>query len=281
MIRRNKHAVRAAFSSASGTYDASSPLQKEVGSALISFILEHCNDAIHVESLTRPDIIAPAARQPSLILDAGCGTGRLSAALKKEYPDATIIGCDFALPMLIEAHRSDAKKSLVGADVDALPFSDNLFNLIASNLTYQWPPDTLASFKEAGRVLKATGCLALTTLGPQTLFEMRESCSAASMPVSRMAFLRPDEVAATLSKAGLDISSIENRRITRQYPDMRSLMRALRDIGAMPQQPNANPTLINGVLLKKAEAIYRERFPGPSGGIAATYDVIFAAARKA
>lgn len=280
MIRQNKHAVREAFSGASGTYDGASPLQQEVGVSLVSFIREHCQDALRPQAQARHEIDANTARHQGLMLDAGCGTGRLSAALINEYPGASVIGCDFALPMLVEARRLGATERLVGADIDALPFSNGLFSLVASNLAYQWPPDTLASFREAVRVLKDGGLLTLSTLGPDTLFELRESCKAASMPIAEMGFLRPDEVSAALIKAGLDVISIESMDFTRQYTDIRSLVLALRNIGAMPKQPNANHTLIKGALLKKAGAVYCERFPGPTGGITATYDVIFVAARK-
>ncbi|MBI5886560.1 MAG: methyltransferase domain-containing protein [Deltaproteobacteria bacterium] len=214
------------------------------------------------------------------MLDAGCGTGRLSLELKREYPGSTVVGCDFALPMLIEAQRTDASKRLVVADVDAMPFPSGIFDLVASNLAYQWPPDTLASFQEAGRVLKQGGLFALSTLGPQTLFEMREACRHAAMPTAQMNFLRPDEVDGILAGAGFSVITIDRQTFTREYADMRALLRALRNIGAMPHPAASAGALITGVLLKKAGRIYRERFPGPSNGITATYDVIFAAARK-
>jgi len=269
MIRRDKEAVRAAFSAASTTYDASSPMQREVGQALVEFLRK-----------LRPEAAAKGPGLPESILDAGCGTGRLSCALKREYPDAAVVGCDFALPMLIEARKANTLRRLVVADVDDLPFPANLFDLIASNLAYQWPPDTLASFREAGRVLKTGGWFVFSTLGPRTLFEMREACDRAAMPTAQMSFLRPDEISGILGRARLDVIAVERRSFTREYADMRALLRALRDIGAMPHPAASASTLITGVLLKKAGRVYREKFPGLCGGITATYDVVFAAARK-
>lgn len=87
-------------------------------------------------NLIRQSKIKPGSR----VLDIGCGTATLTILLKKNSPDATVVGLD-SDPKVLEI----AKKKAVNANVDIqfengfsdnLPFDDELFDVVFSNLMF-------------------------------------------------------------------------------------------------------------------------------------------------
>src|SRR3546814_16467860 len=74
--------VRRAFSRASGTYEASAALQREVEARLLES-LDYLED-----------------RVPDTVLDLGSGPGHAAPALRKRWPHARIHAMDHAMPML-------------------------------------------------------------------------------------------------------------------------------------------------------------------------------------
>ena len=96
-----------------------------------------------------------------------------------------------------------------------------------------------------------------------------------------MEFKGADEIAGLIKNAELEAVTIENIRIVKGYPHLTGLIRTLKNIGASPNRNTGGKGLSKGALLKEAGRIYGERHPVPGGtGIQATYDVIYAAARK-
>ena len=84
----------------------------------------------HLEpALARVD---PAPRR---ILDLGTGTGRAAAALARRWPDADVLGVDFAPEMIAEARRQLAAEladrvRFEVADAARLPYADGAFDLV-------------------------------------------------------------------------------------------------------------------------------------------------------
>ena len=81
--------------------------------------------------------------QPRRILDIGSGTGFCTTQLQNKYPDAEIVALDIALPMLQFAKEKCGEQRLphyLCADANHLPFANESFDLIFSNLTLQWFP---------------------------------------------------------------------------------------------------------------------------------------------
>src|SRR5436189_4290030 len=65
-------------------------------------------------------VLAPGAR----VLDVGCGTGRLGAAMRGA--GFTVVGVDVSAGMLSHARRRNV--AAVCASVDRLPFADSTFD---------------------------------------------------------------------------------------------------------------------------------------------------------
>jgi malonyl-CoA O-methyltransferase len=154
-----KQMVANSFSKAASQYEASAFLQKEVASRLIERL-----DVMNVS--------------PKTILDAGCGTGYCTRILNKAFSKAKVTGVDIAAGMIEEAKKQNGfftKIDYQVADIEELPFEDNSFDVVFSNLTVQWLNDSKLLFAELNRVLKPGGLLIFSTLGTDTLMELKQS----------------------------------------------------------------------------------------------------------
>lgn len=156
--------LRRDFSLAADSYDAAAVLARETG----------------LRMAQRLDYIKIA---PGRVADIGCATGDGIRELQKRYPRAQPLAIDFALPMLRAVRQRTSPLSritgrgprLVSADVRALPIATNSLGLIWSNLLLHWITDPLPVFKELHRVLEVGGMFSFSTLGPDTLKELRAS----------------------------------------------------------------------------------------------------------
>jgi SAM-dependent methyltransferase len=95
------------------------------------------------------------------VLDAGCGTGALSAELLRRTERAQVVGIDFS-PVYV-AHASESTKNPRAAfeigDLTSLSFADDSFEQVYSQLVLQFVPNTGLAMRELVRVTKPGGCL--------------------------------------------------------------------------------------------------------------------------
>ena len=97
-----------------------------------------------------------------LVLDLATGTADLALAVRARDPARTVIGADFAEPMLAAgraklAARGEARVPLVAADALALPFRDGAFAAVTSAFLLRNLEDLAAGLAEMRRVLRRGG----------------------------------------------------------------------------------------------------------------------------
>ncbi|WP_338037118.1 class I SAM-dependent methyltransferase [Natronosporangium hydrolyticum] len=105
------------------------------------------------------------------ILDAGCGSGPLSAALRAK--GAIMAGFDSS-PAMVELARQRLGKDadLRVADLSQpLPFADGAFDDVVASLVLHYLPDWTAPLAELRRVLKPGGRLILSVNHP-TIYKL-------------------------------------------------------------------------------------------------------------
>jgi len=126
--------------------------------------------------LQRLDLVKLAPRR---ILDAGSGPPQ--RALIKRYPGAEVIAMDFAADMLRASRFGWFRKKplAVCGDLAALPLADASIELAWCNMALHWVADPLAVLRELHRALAAEGLLMFSTLGPDTLKELRAAAGEA------------------------------------------------------------------------------------------------------
>ena len=93
-------------------------------------------------------------------LDLCCGHGNVSEALIKRGCD--VIGVDFSPAMLAFAGARVPKAEFIRGDAQELPFDDDEFDIVVSNLGVCHVPDQPRALSEARRVLRRGGRFAMT-----------------------------------------------------------------------------------------------------------------------
>src|SRR6478736_4711669 len=111
-----------------------------------------------------PQEVAIFARHPigaGAVLDAGCGTGEITARLAAMYAEATFTGIDLEEPHLDKARARCAafgdRTRFEVADVQALPFDDGAFDYVVCRHVLQAVADPARALAEIVRVLKPGG----------------------------------------------------------------------------------------------------------------------------
>jgi malonyl-CoA O-methyltransferase len=214
--RIDKRQARRAFERAAPTYDAAAALQREVGQRMME----------------RLDLIR---LRPSRILDLGSGTGEFSHALRRRYRKAEVVALDLALNMLRRARRRGSwlrRPGCICGDAERLPFAAGSFQFIFSNLMLQWCQDLEPVFGELHRVLAPGGLLMFTTLGPDTLMELRASWEAADGYSHVNRFIDMHDVGDALVRTRWAEPVMDAERITVTYREARTLMGDLKHLGA-------------------------------------------------
>ena len=101
--------------------------------------------------------------KPSEIADLGCGGGINVAKLIKLFPEANVTGLDYSSVSVKKSEEENRESinngvcNIVRADVSAMPFESETFDLITAFETVYFWPGPLISFKEVYRTLKPGG----------------------------------------------------------------------------------------------------------------------------
>jgi malonyl-CoA O-methyltransferase len=252
--------VRNAFDRASGDYEASAVLQARVGD----------------EVLQRLDFFKLS---PSVVVDIGAGTGRVTGELKRRYKRANVVALDIAPGMLREARKHMKlfrRFERVCGDVRRLPFADASIDIAVSNLMLQWCDDLDTAFREIRRVLKPDGLFTFTTFGPDTLRELRRAWAAADDYSHVNTFIDMHDIGDALVRAGLTEPVLDIERMTLTYKDVLALMRDLKVIGAHNVTAGRARGLTGRGTLRRVEAAYETS--RRDGLLPATYEVVYGAA---
>lgn len=250
-----KQRVRESFDRAAETYDGAATVQRWACHRLLDMLPEH--------------MAAPAR-----ILDAGCGTGYGARLLRARWPRTEVVCTDFAAAMLTHARRESAFCFM--ADIENLPLPDNLFDIWWSNFTIQWC-DNARVFGEAARALKPEGCLLASTLGPETFHEIREAFSSIDRYRHTLPFTDHESLKSSLEAAGFNdiVLSREARRV--HYPDLKSLLHSIKEIGAQNVGGGARGGMMGRSAWQKLEETYENY--RQSEGLPVSYDIVFCFAR--
>jgi trans-aconitate 2-methyltransferase len=97
------------------------------------------------------------------VLDAGCGSGRLTEELLKRLPAGEVVALDFSPKMLEQARerlaRFGERVEFVHANLEQFELADGVDGIF-SNAAFHWVPDHAAMYRSLHSALKAGGWLA-------------------------------------------------------------------------------------------------------------------------
>jgi malonyl-CoA O-methyltransferase len=241
----DKEAIRRRFDRAAAAYDTFSVVQRGMAERLVERI----------------------KREPASLLDLGCGTGYLTALLRRRFPHAQIDAVDFAPAMIEQARARVPDANFLTCDIEELELEPASYDLIASNATIQWltePEQTMARLAES---LSARGELQLATFGPRTFWELDEVLR--ELGCERGLNLPPAQKWETLL-AGAGISRIRAHSCEERfsYPDCAAFLRSVKSSGA-----GYTPHLLAPGTLAAGMRRYDKRFSNGSG-VTVSYEIV-------
>lgn len=249
--------IRRSFRRAAPGYDAADFLHREVRARMLDRL-----------ALTRIE-----ARQ---ILDLGAGTGGAALELRRRYPEATIVNLDLVPAMLRAGSASIRVASglAVCADAARLPFADANMDLIFSSLMLPWCPNPVAVLTEARRVIRFPGLFSFTTLGPDTLAELRSAWGDADGFSHVLPFMDMHDLGDVLLHAGFAEPVVDAERLTVTYADVSGLYADLRGIGSINATLDRNPGLTGAGSWARMQSVYEDH-RDRDGRLPATLEIIY------
>jgi demethylmenaquinone methyltransferase/2-methoxy-6-polyprenyl-1,4-benzoquinol methylase len=154
------------------------------------------------------------------VLDSCCGTGDF--AIEAERRGGRVVGLDFSERMLERARRKSGTIEWVRGDALALPFGDGEFDAVTCGFGVRNLSDLEAGLREAGRVLRPGGTLAVLEITrPRGLLRpffrlwfdvviplagkvLPGGKAYTYLPASVRRFPGPEDLAALLVRAGFE-----------------------------------------------------------------------------
>lgn len=256
----DKKLVASHFNRAAESYDRVTPIQAAMGRKLLEL------------AAARLDADARA------ILELGCGTGILTALLRRRFADARILAQDIAPAMVAVARarlpEDPALETVVG-DAETVPSrarANAPFDLIIANAVVQWFATPLATVEAYRHLLRPGGILAIATFGPDTFRELRHAFrqaeTALNLPHTPRTLAFPD---ADQWRRALPQAAVSEHRHCARYPSVPEFLRTIRRTGATVAA-RSHPPLTHALYRAMTDAYPRNDHPH---AVAATYHQIF------
>ena len=111
-------------------------------------------------SLARAFIDAAGIAADTRVLDVGCGTGQLTRALAEKLGGANVSAVDTSEPFIEACRRRVPDADVRVARAEALPFEDDSFDAVLSQLVVNFIPDVPKGMAEMRRVTRGGGTVA-------------------------------------------------------------------------------------------------------------------------
>lgn len=232
----DKSAVAAAFSRAADSYDAVAGFQRRCGEKILSQL----NNLSGLK-----------------VLDAGCGTGVFSREFRRA--GAHVISLDLAEGMLEKSRILDSAEQYLLADIEHIPLPDHSVDLCFSNLAIQWCGSLGSALAEMSRVVKPGGKVAFSTLAQGSLTELAEAWQQVDGQTHVNQFLAFDTIKRACEPFSHDLQLTHE---TEFYPDVITLMKSLKGIGATHLHQGRNSGLTSRGRFEQLARVYPQQAEG-------------------
>jgi trans-aconitate 2-methyltransferase len=167
------------------------------------------------------------------VLDAGCGTGKVTALIAERVPRGHVIGVDASRSMIDEARkRLPPEVELIVGDLLDLELADPV-DVVFSNATFHWIHDHDRLFQRLHSTLRPGGRLEVQFGGQGNVAALESAVREASVlePFAEhlegvplpWRFRSAEETAATLDRAGFVEVRCWTERVTESFDEGRDL----------------------------------------------------------
>src|SRR5215218_7763775 len=144
-------------------------------------------------------------RGDETVLDAGCGTGEVTATLLERLPQGRVVALDGSQQMLDAARErfaGDARVSFAHADLgEPLPLAEPV-DAIVSTSTFHWVPDHDALFRHLAAVVRPGGQLVVDCGGAGNIAAVLEVLRELGYTEYPWTYAGVEETQARLRAAG-------------------------------------------------------------------------------
>ena len=200
-------------------------------------------------------------------LDIGCGPGL--AAQIAAANGAQAAGLDAAAPSIDIARQRTPDGDFRVGELEALPWDDDTFDVVTSFNAFQYAADPVHALREARRVAKPQGKVAIVVWGRDEDCESSVSIAAVSklLPpqppgAGRSALSAPGRVEALLEEAGITPLTSGEVDCIFEFSDLETAVRGMTSAGVMV----AIAQKVGDDVLRQAVADSLASFRTPTGG---------------
>ncbi|MBK1735275.1 malonyl-[acyl-carrier protein] O-methyltransferase BioC [Halorhodospira abdelmalekii] len=222
--------------------------------------------------------LEPVHLAPRRVVDVGAATGYATRALLKRFRTAEVYAIEDAPDLLRRCRKRGSwlrRPRCICTDPEALPFPDGSIDLLFSNLALQWASDIGAALAEMRRVLSPAGALFFTTLGPQTLEELRGAWAEVDHYTHIHTFCDKPIVGEAMLRCGFTGPVVDGEQLTLTYQQPRAVIRELKALGSINASTRRPRGLASPHRLARVEAAYSRRFRQADGRVPATYEILY------
>jgi SAM-dependent methyltransferase len=164
------------------------------------------------------------------LLDVGCGSGELCALAAGR--GASVAGIDAAEGMIEIARRRLPEADLRVGPMEALPWEDGSFDVVCGVNSFQFAADYAAALREAARVTRPGGLVAISTWGGRrevcgVLESLRGLLPPEPPGPERPRYGEPGVLERLAREAGMEPRRSGDVDVPYEVPDEPTLVRAL------------------------------------------------------
>ncbi len=166
------------------------------------------------------------------VLEIGCGTGFLSAALMPQLPGASWTITDIA-PEMVERARAvlpEGTATFLAMDGEQPTLPPQSFDLVCSSLAAQWFTNLGQGISNLAAMVAPGGTLALATMARGSFANWRAAHEAAGVSAATPSY--PDKIALWAMAPANSKAVVEIEDEIEPYADARAFLKAFKNIGA-------------------------------------------------
>lgn len=280
--RLDKMRIAKSFSKSAKSYDSVAALQRNIcqrlfsqvpaehfvgkavldlgsGTAYFQKLLEQCFSTLKPKAESRTNV---QQHSPTRLLNLDLAEGMLQFSKQQagqREEEISLLNVDY-----------------IAADAESLPLANESIDCLFSSLAIQWCQQEDQLFKELYRVLKPGATAYIATLGPRSLWQLREAWRQVDDKVHVNRFRAIKNLCASIEKSGLSFS-FEEADIDLAFDSFTQLRYELKTLGAQNMNAGQNEGLSSRERLTKLLAAYEDyRYDSEHGAkLPLTYQVFY------
>ncbi|ALO42069.1 methyltransferase domain-containing protein [Pseudoalteromonas phenolica] len=183
----------------------------------------------YVQKLAAELLFSRLNKRSQVMLDLGAGP--LLHQHKLKHHSDCLVAMDLSLGMLSETHPEN-NVSRVCADMDNLPFSDNVLDTIFSNFAIQWSADPKTLFKSLHSASKPGSQVLISTVLDGSLSEIAQAWKVVDDKQHINDFLNLTELINIAQSEGFKVVYSNQHCLQDYYDKPINALKSVKNIGA-------------------------------------------------